>query len=957
MPNSLMAYWYGQFLAEQLKRDDVGDAELCILAEIGRVLRRENYRELKKTEFNKLLMEEVKKHMRTDLKPRKSWLKKAGREYADREKGVAEEELKLPDVEIRSVYMRNFRSFGDGIHLEANEKKGTTLELVDANNAILKRAIVFGPNGSGKSSFCESMEWKLTDYIGECDRRGIALSQFCRRYSCVHDPEVEIKFEPNKALSPGQKRLAKSCFIEKNRIQGFALLAKGKGDKDVIALLIGLDDLKKIADDILVLPASCSIAKSDNLLVDAKNALESWKSATAEIERQIAAEKIRESDTAKELTTILHVNQNLCDTIGVRTKEHENDVARWKNGKNRLDKIYFLPLKKEDFADIFQAAIGLVAAREALKAKLMTQGSNVNYKELYTAVSALGTEGKTCCPACDTPLADVKKNPFDKAAEELPKLGELQRLQNELAENERLILSIFHRLVTIFDQLSTNQFAAVQQSTLELPDLHESISVFRGRYVSFISVCNELSDPEDVFVVLQRAIILVVGIARHLSAEIDQYATSQDQLNQEKIRMDDLWMAAEKKLLQLRQSHEAWVKAEQRMKQTTRNQQEHLQRKKGLEDAELIEQNKNGFLRKCGEAYASVHKQFLSFKHALERKRTETIQQRIAHYYQMINAGDSDAECVDSVVIQIPDGTNDQYAILLFCRDGSQRNAMHVLSEGHVRALGLAITLALAEKYALPFLIFDDAVNAIDSDHRANIIGMMFADEYLSHAQLLVTTHDRLFWERFCLELGKRQNDESVIPGASFVVTYPANGQGSVFAQYNVGFEQKIIAAMDHFDLRQAMVYLRIWLETEVLNYIDSLKGKDQRLSGRLHKSRRYRGNALEPDITGIFSKISSQMGKSVGGIPLFDQGAQDAWSFLRTELIDDVINQDNHAYSEALLNISHAKTSDEVREIFQKIKIVVTALQRSGRPPAATIAQAVLNTTEANLVSKLASP
>ena len=75
-----------------------------------------------------------------------------------------------------------------------------------------------------------------------------------------------------------------------------------------------------------------------------------------------------------------------------------------------------------------------------------------------------------------------------------------------------------------------------------------------------------------------------------------------------------------------------------------------------------------------------------------------------------------------------------------------------MFSEGHLRSLGLSILLANAKINNLPFVIFDDVVNAIDSDHRANIIEMMVKDPYFENTQQIISTHDRLYWERFSIE-------------------------------------------------------------------------------------------------------------------------------------------------------------------------------------------------------------
>lgn len=943
-----VAFWYGRFLAEQVKRSNLTDAELCVLAEIGGILRDENYRDLKKTRFNELLAERIRRHMRTPLKSRRSWLKEAGRELGIREQAVPDDELRLPEAKIKSVYLENFRSFGSGIDSSAESNKGTTFSFSNGNGGLLSRAIVFGPNGSGKSSLCEGMEWQLTGFISECDRRGMDLPDFCRRYSCVEKPDVKVRYSPHKTFSKGQERLAKSCFIEKNRIQDFALLAKDKGKKDIIALLIGLEDLKKIADEILVLPKSCGIAGS--LLSSAKDALESWKNVNTENENKIAFAKKNENANAEELTKLLSVTNNQCHTCHTRRKMHEDDAASYKERMSTLADIKFDTFKSEDLLAFFKEAQELLSTRNDLQSQLQRQGSNVSYKDLYAALNELSSDQSTSCPACDTPLSQVAKNPFDKAREELPKLASLQKLQSDLASNEHAIEKCFRSMLSLFDKLSANYVCVEQLETLMLPKIHGIISGARAKYFTFIEVFSDQEEGQNTASALERITRLLFTTIGKIASEIQRIQDAQNLLAQEQTKLENLHDESRKKILELERTHEMWVKAAQSVSNTLTDQKAHLEQKKALENNALIETAKNDFLGECHAAYASVHKQFLAFKHGLEKRRTEKIQQRIAYYYQQINAGDTDAECVNAVMVQVPDETHSQYALILRCKDGSEKNAMHILSEGHLRALGLSIMLAVAEKYDLPFLIFDDAVNAIDSDHRANIIEMLFTDEYLKRAQILVTTHDRLFWERFCLELGNQMNDTNAIAGASFIVTYPASGTGSVFAQYSVDFEQKIKDALDHFDLRQAMIYLRIWLETEVLNYID--RRKNESLSGRLHKSRRYRGNALEPDIQGIFTKMAKLLKKEENGTPVFTQDVRGAWAYLHTELIDDVMNQDNHAYSEALLNITHSKTSDEVREIFNKVKIVVTALQLANRTSATAIATATQNATTANIAA-----
>lgn len=72
-------------------------------------------------------------------------------------------------------------------------------------------------------------------------------------------------------------------------------------------------------------------------------------------------------------------------------------------------------------------------------------------------------------------------------------------------------------------------------------------------------------------------------------------------------------------------------------------------------------------------------------------------------------------------------------------------DALQVLSEGHVRCLGLAILLAKACNIQAPTVIFDDAINAIDHEHRQGIREALFQSERFANTQIIVTCHSNEF--------------------------------------------------------------------------------------------------------------------------------------------------------------------------------------------------------------------
>jgi DNA repair exonuclease SbcCD ATPase subunit len=80
---------------------------------------------------------------------------------------------------------------------------------------------------------------------------------------------------------------------------------------------------------------------------------------------------------------------------------------------------------------------------------------------------------------------------------------------------------------------------------------------------------------------------------------------------------------------------------------------------------------------------------------------------------------------------------------------GSHQRPPHgVLSESHLNSLAIALFLAMAETFnrRLGFLVLDDIVNSFDEGHRATLADLLARD--FRHRQLIVLTHDHLFYKR-----------------------------------------------------------------------------------------------------------------------------------------------------------------------------------------------------------------
>ncbi|STJ43105.1 Predicted ATPase [Escherichia coli] len=111
--------------------------------------------------------------------------------------------------------------------------------------------------------------------------------------------------------------------------------------------------------------------------------------------------------------------------------------------------------------------------------------------------------------------------------------------------------------------------------------------------------------------------------------------------------------------------------------------------------------------------------------------------------YNSFNRNDLDADKLAALYLPL---TGEEKIEISFRAAPERRvDALHVLSEGHVRCLGLAILLAKARSIACPLIVFDDAINAIDHDHRGGIRETIFENDTFEDTQLIVTCHSNEF--------------------------------------------------------------------------------------------------------------------------------------------------------------------------------------------------------------------
>jgi energy-coupling factor transporter ATP-binding protein EcfA2 len=164
-------------------------------------------------------------------------------------------------------------------------------------------------------------------------------------------------------------------------------------------------------------------------------------------------------------------------------------------------------------------------------------------------------------------------------------------------------------------------------------------------------------------------------------------------------------------------------------------------------------------------------------------------------------------------------------------------DALHILSEGHIRCIGLAILMAKNIKENCHFLIFDDPVNAIDDDHREAIRRTMFEDSYFANKQIILACHGEEFFKDV-------QNLLSVeVARQSKIFAFlPRTNDSNICVDHACSPRNYIIASRIHYDkneIRDALGSSRRALESltkgKVWNYVN--KHGDGNLSIKLRSA------------------------------------------------------------------------------------------------------------------------
>ena len=603
---------------------------------------------------------------------------------------------------------------------------------------LRKRLVLcYGPNGSGKSSFCEALEYVLLGHVEEAATKRMRPEQYLANIHAgrfappvvnatdANDREVNVRANPEAF---------RFCFVEKNRIDAFSrIAARPPGQRaELIATLFGMEQFNEFAshfnetmDQALTLGNMTQLALSikkqalsqDQTIVEGENGqLERLDQAATQYAEAFAAGC--SYDYLKALVTETEAPCRL-----QQLEEQLNAVPPALVGISRqgLVKLY---------ADVDSAAERSQSSNQILSERL----NQISFRDLYNSVLALQAEDPDHCPACRTPILETAENPFVRAQQGLGDLQEIAELQENdrcikdtLNEASRALRDELHKLHCFLETQGEGN-GPIATYIDGLPRMPEIPGWWKGVYAPEADEAITTPSLEQLFGVADRAnrqdekAAVALRERQTLIEERDRLNAvrlwiQQHELSRQRVVEDA--SAARARILQFEKANEQLINSARQ---------------------EAVENNRD---RPIKAAYDSFMLLLRRFRDELPGMLIADLNQIALELYNEFNQSDQEADKLAELHLPL---TGEERIEIAFQQDPERRiDALAVLSEGHIRCLGLSILLAKALSVRAPLIVFDDAINAIDHDHRSGIRSAIFESDRFQQTQIIVTCHSPEF--------------------------------------------------------------------------------------------------------------------------------------------------------------------------------------------------------------------
>lgn len=406
------------------------------------------------------------------------------------------------------------------------------------------------------------------------------------------------------------------------------------------------------------------------------------------------------------------------------------------------DKNYISPIQTE-IIDIFLNSI--IELRHNLqdikenRNNLSNMAMQLSYKNLYEVIAEM--EETASCPACGTNLENAERNPFEYAKQQLQTFSEIELIQNRINDvaktAKKRIGEIIEFVLKNQELIKLLQINTESVAAVELEDIRLYAESVR-RWSEF---CETLKGYDRK--TAQNKIVEYNKMANKSNSEYKEQVEELSTIRNALVMLKT----------QIKEKEKVIKQCEEGMKDFDEKSEEII--KKMQKEKRICEFNSNMI-----NAYNKIIGSLVTYNSELPKKIAQNLEHKIVDYYNTINQDDANFEKIDNLIL--PDTTSDKMYITF--KDGNTSEALQVLSEGHIKILGLSILLAKAVHDDLNFIIFDDIVNAIDDDHRNGVADLLMNHADFQNIQIILSTHGDRFVDKLQDKLGlKRAKDNALV--------------------------------------------------------------------------------------------------------------------------------------------------------------------------------------------------
>jgi len=605
---------------------------------------------------------------------------------------------------------------------------------------LTKKIILFyGPNGSGKTSLCEGLEYALLGDVEEAGTKRIAARTYLMNVHARRFDAPVLKAtdqQGNEVEVAANLDAYRFCFIEKNRIDAFSRIAARPNAQraELIATLFGMDQFNEFVSHF-------------NESIDGQLVLRGEQQADLAARRKtlsidqgtvngeaIASQRLIDEEAALAQEYAAGITYEGLKTL-IGTAEAP---GRLQELEAMLEAVppNIIGVTRQGLLDAFDKAHTCDREMNDLTAALYARSDQVSFKSLYDSVLALQPTLGDRCPACDTPLdgpTHVAVNPYDKAAAGLRQLEELGQLQEQQVSAQTKNNHASRELLQILRLLADFVVAQNEQGTPIGQYLLRLLGEPTERWWANIYPHQPAAQPNTPS--LEEFLVLADRIAFQDDASLQAQRYRQPYIAERK-RLIEFQLKVQAQDMKRQQLRERIDAASARIKEFDVTNALLIQQA----DQEKRDVERDTPLK---AAYDRFLAELRTYRDQLPGQLMAGLNEAAMDFYNSFNRNDRDEDKLSALHLPL---TGDGKIEISFRGKPDRRvDALHVLSEGHIRCLGLAILLAKAKSIQCPVIVFDDAINAIDHDHRGGIRETIFESDHFSQTQLIVTCHSNEF--------------------------------------------------------------------------------------------------------------------------------------------------------------------------------------------------------------------